>query len=75
MTHPQLLSDLTTQHCADFARAAGRRSHADATHRATRARASAVAGLLLRIAARLDPAAIPGSPQAAGQRRVPAFNA
>jgi hypothetical protein len=29
----------------------------------------------LRIAARLDPAAIPASPETAGQRRVPAFNA
>ena len=72
MTHPQVLNDMATARRADLGREAERyaRAQSDATPRAPRARSKVVAGLLLRVATRIDPSVVPDT----GQGHAPAFN-
>jgi hypothetical protein len=69
MTHPQVLNDIATARRADLGREAERyaRAQSDAT---PRARSKVVAGLLLRVATRIDPSIVPDT----GQGHAPAFN-
>ncbi len=70
MMHPQVLNDMATARRADLGREAERyaRAQSDATPRAPRSKV--VAGLLLRVATRIDPSVVPDT----GQGHAPAFN-